>query len=292
MELNSLGGNTYYISNATNIGVYKISEQSVYLIDSGNDSDAGKKILKLIENAGWKVKGILNTHSHADHIGGNKVIQDRKGCEVYSLGLEKHFIECPELESNFLYGAYPYQKIFNKFLCAKPSVVKDFNEIPGLSIFPLKGHCYDMIGIHTSDDVYFLGDALISEETIQKYHIFYLYDIKEQFKTLDYLETLKAQLFVFSHVQPLTDIKELIAKNREKMNEIIHLLLDICKEPITIEEILKQVFDHYGLTLNDNQYLIVGSTIKSYLSYLKDENKIDTFFQENRMFWKTYGGEK
>ena len=48
MELIKLGEKTYYIKNPTNIGIYKIDENNVYLIDSGNDKDAGKKILKII----------------------------------------------------------------------------------------------------------------------------------------------------------------------------------------------------------------------------------------------------
>ncbi len=104
MELVKVGEKTYYIKNATNIGVYKIDENSVYLIDTGNDKDAGKKILKLIYAQGWTVKGIINTHSNADHIGGNKVIQDRTGCQVLAYGMEKAFTEFPILEASFLYG--------------------------------------------------------------------------------------------------------------------------------------------------------------------------------------------
>lgn len=49
MELIQVGKNTYYIKNNTNIGVYCINDHEVYLIDTGNDKDAGKKILKIID---------------------------------------------------------------------------------------------------------------------------------------------------------------------------------------------------------------------------------------------------
>ncbi len=58
MELIQVGEKTYYIKNPTNIGIYKINNNDVYLIDSGNDKDAGRKILKIIAAQGWTVKGI------------------------------------------------------------------------------------------------------------------------------------------------------------------------------------------------------------------------------------------
>ena len=172
MELIRVGENTYYIKNPTNIGIYKINETEVFLIDSGNDKDAGKKILKIADEQGWTVKGIITTHSNADHIGGNKLIQDRTGCPVYAVGMEKCFTEFPILEPSYLYGGYPFKDLRNKFLVAKESVVTAIdNNLPeGLEYFSLKGHFFDMIGIKTDDDVYFLADSLFSEETITKYH--------------------------------------------------------------------------------------------------------------------------
>ena len=146
MELIKVGEKTYYIKNATNIGIYKIDNENVYLIDTGNDKDAGKKILKIMEEQGWHVKGIITTHSNADHIGGNKVIQDRTNCIILANHIEKSFTEFPILEPSFLYGGYPFKDIRNKFLLAKESVVLPIqgNLPDGLECFSLKGHFFDM----------------------------------------------------------------------------------------------------------------------------------------------------
>ncbi len=289
MELIQVGEKTYYIKNPTNIGIYKIDDKNIYIIDSGNDKEAGKKILKIVNEQGFNVKGIINTHSNADHIGGNKVIQERTGCDIYTYKIEKAFTEFPMLESSFLYGGYPFKDLRNKFLLAKESIVKEIetNLPKGLEYFELKGHFFDMIGIKTSDDVYFLADSLFSEETITKYHLFFIYDVKEFLHTLDKLKNLNGKLFIPSHCEATTDINQLIELNKNKVNEILENILNYCQNEVTFEDILKLIFDEYRLNMNANQYVLVGSTIKSYLSYLYDEEKIEYEFKENRMIWKT-----
>lgn len=288
MELIKVGDKTYYIKNATNIGIYKVDENDIYLIDTGNDKDAGKKILKIVTEQGWNVKGIISTHSNADHIGGNKVIQERTNCKIFASKIEAFFSSAPILEPSFLYGGFPFSDIRNKFLYAKESEVNEIeNNLPdGLESFELKGHFFDMIGIKTSDNVYFLADSIFSLETIEKYHLFFIYDVKEFLNTLDYLSTLKGDLFIPSHVEASRDISKLIDINRNKVKEIIDLICSICEEQKTFEEILKLVFDKYSLSMNMNQYVLVGSTIKSYLAYLYDEGVITYYFIDNKMFWK------
>ena len=288
MELIQVGEKTYYIKNPTNIGVYKINEKDVFLIDSGNDKDAGKKILKITESQGWNVKGIISTHSNADHIGGNKLIQDRTGCSVYAYGMEKCFTEYPIMEPSFLFSGLPIKDLKNKFLLAKESVVTDINnDLPeGLEYFSLKGHFFDMIGIKTDDDVYFLADSLVSEETIKKYHLFFIYDVREYLNTLDYLSTLTGKLYIASHCEATDNVLPIINANRDKINEICNTICSLCGEEIIFEELLQKVFDTYGLTMNTNQYVLIGSTIKSYLSYLNEEGRIYFEFKNNKMYWK------
>jgi len=288
MELIKVGEKTYYIKNNTNIGIYKIDDKNVYIIDSGNDKEAGKKILKVIDEQGWSIKGIINTHSNADHIGGNEVIQDRTGCSIYTSKIEKSITENPILEPSFLYGGYPFKDIRNKFLIAKESIVENIeNNLPeGLECFSLKGHFFDMIGIKTSDNVYFLADSLFSEDTIKKYHIFFIYDVKEFLNTLDYLGTLEGSLYVPSHVSATDNINSLIELTRNKVYDIMNRIYDFCETESTFEDILKYIFDYYKLVMNANQYVLVGSTIKSYLSYMYDENKLIFKFKDNKMIWK------
>lgn len=288
MELIKVGEKTYYIKNPTNIGVYKISDNDAFLIDTGNDKDAGRKILKIIDAQGWKVKGIITTHSNADHIGGNKLIQDRTNCPVYALGIEKSFIEFPILEPSFLFGGYPFKDLRNKLLLATGSTVTaiDDNLPEGLEYFPLKGHYFDMLGIKTDDDVYFLADSLFSEDTMTKYHVFFLYDVGEYLNTLDYLSTLEVKLFIPSHCEATTDISSLIELNRNKVQEIAAKIHSLCNKGATFENILKAVFDDYGLAMNPNQYVLVGSTVRSYLSYLYDNGKVCFEFRDNKMYWQ------
>lgn len=289
-ELIQVAENTFYINCPSKIGVYRVSKDAVWLIDSGNDKDAGRKIQKILEQQGWKLNGIINTHSNADHIGGNTLLQNRLGCPIYSTPMENAVIESPILEPSFLYGGYPFKKLRNKFLMATPSKTQDISlaNLPeGMETFPLGGHFWQMIGVKTPDRVYFLADCVFSETILEKYHISFNYDVSAFFKTLDFIETLEGTLFIPAHAEPTEDIRPLAKLNRTKATEILNELLNICLSPKFFEEILHSIFEKYTLTMDYGQYVLVGSTIRSYLSYLYDTGKMEVFVENNYLLWKT-----
>lgn len=288
-ELIKVGDYTYYIDSPVKIGIYKINDNDVYLIDSGNDKYAGKKIKKILDENNWNLKAIINTHSHADHIGGNRELQNKTNCEIYSIGVESAFINNTILESSLLYGAYPLKKLRNKFLLAKESKSENIENVKlpeGLEYFEIHGHSIEMIGIRTSDDICFIADSLFSENILNKYHIMYLYNIERHLKTLDDLEKLEGKLFIPAHAEATNDIKNLIKLNRSKTYEIIDKIIKICEIPISFEDILQSIFNEYGLTMNMNQYVLVGSTVKSYISYLCDRNKLEFSVIDNKILYK------
>ncbi len=293
-EIEQVGEKTFFIKNATNIGLFLENESDVWIIDSGIDSDTGKKILKAVNEKKWTVKGVICTHYHADHVGGNKLIKDRTGCKILACGVSKTVCENPLLNATFVYGAYPISEICSKFFLAKPTedVLEAAENLPdGLELFELPGHAFDMIGIKTSDDVYFLADSLVSEITTSKYHIFFLYDIGAQLETLDKLKVINdgkndKTVFIPAHCEMTDDISGLIEGNRSKIHEIADVILSAADDGQTVEEIVRSVFIHYDLKINATQHALLTSTVKSYLSWLQKLGKVTVSFEDNYMIFR------
>ena len=289
-ELEQVGPQSYYINCPAKIGIYAQSEREVYLIDSGNDKEAAKKVLKIADVKGWTIKGILNTHSNADHIGGNSFIQNKIGCPVFSSGIEADFTRHPVLEPSFLYGGYPCKNLRNKFLMAKESVVTDFSspEFPKeMEIIPLPGHFFDMVGFRTPDNTVFLADCVSSRATLEKYGVTFIYDVAAYLETLANIETLKADIFVPSHAEVCNDVSELAEINRQKVYEIEQVIKVICDTLKTTDDIISEIFRRFNLTMTIEQYVLVGSTVRSYLSWMKDRGVIDFTTDNCMLLWKT-----
>ena len=154
-------------------------------------------------------------------------------------------------------------------------------------MIPLPGHFFDMTGFRTPDQTVFLADCISSRETLDKYGIPFIYDVQAYLETLDKVEQMEAAVFVPSHAEVSRDMKELAGYNRDKVLEAAQRLLDICRKPKCFEVILQEIFHQYDLSMNFEQYALVGSTIRSYLSWLKDNGKLNTDFSNQMLFWET-----
>lgn len=272
-ELIQVSENNYYIQSPAKIGLIKLNDTEVCLIDSGNDKDAGRKVRKILDANNWKLTAIYNTHSNADHIGGNKYLQEQTGCRIFAPGIECDFTRHPILEPSFLYGGFPCKDLRHKFLLAQESnaelLTKDV--LPkGVEIINLSGHFFDMVGFRTPDDVIYLADCISSKETLDKYQIGFIYDVGAYLATLESVEKLKAKAFVPAHAAVTDDIIPLVQCNIAKVNEIAEHILELCYEPLCFEILLQKLFTDYKLTMNFEQYVLVGSTVRSYLAWLSD----------------------
>ncbi len=293
LTLTRLSNSTYYIPSPANAGLF-IQNNKAILIDSGNDKEAGRQILKLLKEHNLELSLIVNTHSHADHVGGNEFLQKRTNCRIAATAMEAPLIENPIMESTILNGGFPYRRLRNKFLLAKASTVTDI--IPNNSLIldtqlkalPLPGHFLDMIAVQTPDNVMFTADSIISKEILSKYHIHFLYDVGSHLETLEMLKKREDNIFVPSHGNPveLTEFRDLVDYNKHKIKENIDVVLASADKQRISEEILSRVVNHYKIELNANQYVLIFSTIRSILAYLLDEKLIDVSYSSGQMLWR------
>ena len=56
---------------------------------------------------------------------------------------------------------------------------------------------------------------------------------------------------------------------------------------MNFERILQTLFTDYGLSMNFEQYALVGNTVRSYLAWLKDSGRMEAEFTDNLLLWHT-----
>jgi glyoxylase-like metal-dependent hydrolase (beta-lactamase superfamily II) len=287
-----LTDNVGIIPGGVNVGVIR-NRDDVLLVDTGLDKDNGRKILRLLEEEGLRLKAIINTHSHADHFGGNAYLTRNTGAVVYAPSIESGIIRNPLLEPVYLFhGANPIRNLHNKFVLAEPSPVDHILE-PGktliigleLEIVPLGGHSFNQVGVRL-DDVLFCADTVFSERVIDKYRIPVVQDVGKHLETLKKLKEMRCKLFIPSHTEPIEDITALVDKNLETTNSIIADIKELLREPKTTDMVQSQLGKQYDLDLSVvQQYYLIHMTIMAYLGYLYDTKQTEIKMRDNLLYW-------
>ena len=103
---------------------------------------------------------------------------------------------------------------------------------------------------------------------------------------LQLVKSLKVKMFIPAHAAAAEDISDLAQYNIDKVKEIAEKVVSICKKPLCFETILQKLFNEYDLVMDFEQYVLVGSTVRSYLSWLKDIDRLNARFENNMLLWE------
>ena len=288
MELKQIGPKTFCIEHDTNIGIHFTDDGRMYLIDTGSKGD-GEKIDEILSREGWVPSCIINTHTHIDHIGGNEFLMRKYGIPAYCTDYDMAFAHYSELEAAYMNGGYPAEKLRTIF--AHPGMIGFRSlekETPdGIDWTYLPGHSFGMIGIRTSDDIWFLGDSYLSRSFLKQYTFGFIYNVEAYIDTLKKLKEFKGALFVPSHGIIETDIVPTLEQNLRSVAEMCGMICETCREYRGQDEILQQMYERLRMHARPAQHALLSSTVKSYLTYLQDRNKLECRFVDNIMKWRT-----
>lgn len=285
-------GGTYYLDGAAKIGIIRNSGDpgKSIVIDTGLDDDAGRRLLKIMQENGMGIGTVINTHSHADHCGGNHIVKSRTDCAIYAPPFDKGLIEYPELEPFYLYSAYPLKELETKFLKAKGTKVDKVLEAGrldidgvGLEIIPLHGHTPGMVGIATADNVLFAGDSFFSQSLLQKHGVPYFTGIGESISTLESLKHMGYDYYVPSHGDALESPAETLDANIRVLEDNIKFIADFCTVPRDREEVTASLMGRYGINQVISQYYLTVSTASAFLSHMANEGILTTIFEDNKL---------
>ena len=175
---------------------------SYLIIDENNNSacvvDPGeaKPIVDYLKNKNIKLKYILNTHHHFDHIGGNEYLKKKFGSIV--VGFKKDINRIPEidilLEDNQIWKAENFEaKIIH---------------IPGHTTGHICFHFFQEKLVFTGDTLFSLGCGRIFEGTY-----------KEMFESLNKIKSLPEETKVYcGHEYTLSNLNFCIKYNPENQN--------------------------------------------------------------------------
>lgn len=281
--------NTYYLECYCNTGVYHLGNGEVILIDSCDHKKSVKDLDKALEERGWRVRTIINTHCHVDHIMGNKFFKEKYGCKIYSSRVQSALTEEPAVELNFYFnGIFPRfnNEAFFEMIKAPCEIFSDDVLPEGFETMLLQGHCIDHLAVKTPDDVWFVGDCVLAEETFNSYKIPFFGNINKSIETAELLPSLlKGKLFVPSHSRPCEDIAPLAKINAERLSSLKDYFYNICENK-SLEEILAFADGDLELHLNEDKFAKIGHTVRAIMQALIEDGKIAARLEESRLVYK------
>ncbi len=296
IELKQLSEKVFYLPGTVNAAIVLNEEREAILLDTGSDKDHGRRLKKACDNLGVKPVVIVNTHSHADHYGGNDYLTRNFDLPVYAPPLEAGIIQNPVLEPIYLFsGAKPLPELMSKWLLAKPSRVDHILEPGALELFGValeiidsSGHAHRHYSVKIAD-VLVAADAVFGINILQKYPLPFGQDIGGQIASAERMADVGAQVILPGHGEASEDIAGLVKANIAVFEKAAKTIVGACTG-VAATTVLKRSCEILGITIKDlPRYYLNHCTVMAYLSYLRESGHVELALQDNELRWSAAG---
>lgn len=295
MTLSSLAPGVHYLPGAVNSLVVEDGRGGALLVDTGLDDGHARKLLRGLTELGLTPTGILNTHSHADHHGGNAFILKKfPELKVFAPPLEDAVITHPILEPITLFGARPPRELQTKFLLAPPSPARLAPE-PGLTriggavveLLEVAGHASMMYAVRVGEVLY-AADALFGGAALAKHPLVFCQDSalqKEAAARLGELEGVRVTLP--GHGDPTPDLTGLVAANLAAYARTTAAVLEAVQVGAAgVDDLLARVCGALGVTMESAGAVVLNrAVVSAHLTELLEAGQVSMKVHGNRLLF-------
>lgn len=198
--------------------------KSPVLIDTGYISDF-RETERLIADSGVNLSDvslIITTHTHCDHIGGHKIIQQASGCDIALHKVGKFFIDTRDDWSTW--WRYYHQEA-DFFECTTALEDGDIIAVGPheFEVIHTPGHASDGIVLYNRQ-----GKILISSDTLWENDMAVMTlrvegstALFHMLESLQKIESLEVKTIFPGHGKPFSNLKEAISKSKAKIEKYL-----------------------------------------------------------------------
>lgn len=195
------------------------------LIDTGYLPDFAETE-RLITEVGVnlaEISLIINTHSHCDHIGGNRIIQERSGCEIAMHRIGKYF---SDMRDDWSIWRRYYQQAGDFFDCTQALEEGDVVAIGPhkFEVLYTPGHASDGLVLYNKKEKLLISSDALWEWDIPAITV-RIEGSRALFHVLASLEKLKSlevKMVYPGHGPPFTDMSAEISRSQEKVSNYLY----------------------------------------------------------------------
>ncbi len=284
MELRHICGDTYAIEGkGAVIGLYRLNEQDIVLMDSGVRRTDREDLDALIADNGFTVKGIFCSHAHYDHSGNTAHLRARWSALTCAQIIEAGIAATPEAyHANYPYTTYAQCREWFSEECFPTDVIigRNDNHVcfcgADFGIVQLPGHAAGQIGIITPDNVAYLADCLIGPDTLRASKLPTSMCIEDDLKSKEKVRTLGCRAYILAHHDVIEgDIGPTVDANLAFYHRKARELLDCLADGMTADQWRSVLSEAMGFrTHNDFKLGVIRRNFGSFLLYLEDMGRI------------------
>lgn len=284
-----------YVPGGVNIGVIRLDDKQVLLVDTGLNDSTARKVLRWIKEAiDSDVVGVLTTHGHADHFGAHAFVVKRTGARIFAPEHDAAVIRNPLLQPIFLFGgADPMDTLRTKFLLAEASPVDEIlhagsQRIMGaeVEVVPLPGHSMNQVGFLV-DGVFFCADVVFPAAAIEKYRIPYLYGLTDHLASLEYGRSIACNVVIPGHGPAEQSYEGPYERNREVIDRVLLAMLDVLDGSLSGDAVAAAVYRKLDVPMKDHAgYFLLRPTISAYLSHLHRQGEVELDIEGGAALWR------